>query len=134
MSVLRSMLVVGLVTLSLMSGSAAGAPGRTPSPGSGKVQVVEVSTPTRADKARLQGLNLDLTEHGDQDSLEVVLYGEADARLLRDAGFSYTVRIADLAARDEENRRADAQYAAATAVSPLPSGRDSYRYLIDYET
>ncbi|MDP1821472.1 MAG: M14 family metallopeptidase [Acidimicrobiales bacterium] len=92
-----------------------------------------MSTPTRADKERLQQLGLDLTEHGDADSLEVVLYGEDDDRRLRDAGFTYTVRIGDLAARDAANRQADAQYAAATTASPLPSGRDSYRHLADYE-
>ncbi|HEY3261466.1 MAG TPA: M14 family metallopeptidase [Pseudonocardiaceae bacterium] len=90
-------------------------------------------TPTRADKARLQGLGLDLTEHGDADSVEVVLYGDADVRRLREAGFAYDVRIADLAARDAANRRADERYAAATLVSPLPSGHDSYRRLPDYE-
>jgi hypothetical protein len=129
----RWMLAVGLASL-LLAGTAEGAPVRPPSEGSGKVQVVEVSTPTRADKVRLQGLGLDLTEHGDADSVDVVLYGEPDVRRLRDAGFTYTVRIADLAARDQQNRRADERYAAITAVSPLPSGRDSYRYLSDYET
>ena len=133
MSPLRWMLAVGLAGL-LVAGRADGAPVRPPSEGSGKVQVVEVSTPGRADKARLQGLGLDLTEHGDADSVDVVLYGDADVRRLREAGFSYTVRIADLAARDEQNRLADERYAAVTAVSPLPSGRDSYRYLSDYET
>ena len=132
MSPRRWILAVGLAGL-LVAGRAEGAPVRPPSEGSGKAQVVEVSTPTRADKARLQGLGLDLTEHGDADSVDVVLYGEADARRLREAGFSYTVRIADLAARDEQNRLADQRYAATTAVSPLPSGRDSYRYLRDYE-
>src|SRR5687767_5739494 len=119
MSPLRWILAVGLAGL-LLAGRADGAPVRAPSEGSGKVQVVEVSTPTRADKARLQGLGLDVTEHGDADSVDVVLYGEADVRRLREAGFSYTVRIADLAARDEQNRLADERYAAATAVSPLP--------------
>ena len=133
MSPLRTIFAVGLAGL-LLAGRAEGAPVRPPSEGSGKAQVVEVSTPTRADKARLQGLGLDLTEHGDADSVDVVLYGEADARRLREAGFTYTVRIADLAARDEQNRLADERYAAATAVSPLPSGRDSYRHLSDYES
>jgi hypothetical protein len=96
-------------------------------------QVVDVHTPTRADRARLQGLGLDLTEHGDADSVEVVLYGDSDVRRLRGAGFTYDVRIADLAVLDDANRRADERYAAATVLSPLPSGRDSYRRLPDYE-
>ena len=128
-----SALALGVVTLLLVSGRADGAAGPAPAPDRGPTQVVEVLTRARADKARLQGLGLDLTEHGDESSVEVVLYGDADAQRLRDAGFRYTVRIADLAARDAQNRLADERYAAATAISPLPSGRDSYRYLADYE-
>ena len=98
----------------------------------GKVQVVDVRTATRADKTRLQALDLDLTEHGDGNSLEVVLYGKADARKLRAAGFTYTVQIADLVARTRANRRQDRAFARA-AGSDLPSGRDTYRRLPDYD-
>ncbi|MGL5829029.1 MAG: M14 family zinc carboxypeptidase, partial [Angustibacter sp.] len=97
------------------------------------VQVVRVATPTRADKRRLQGLGLDLTEHGDAKSLEVVLSTAADAETLKRANFTYTVKIADLAAKSAANRRADATYAAKTKYSQLPSGRTSYRRLFDYE-
>ena len=89
----------------------------------GKTQIVEVATRTREAKERLQGLGLDLTEHGDADSLEVVLHGDADAATLRGAGFTYDVRIADLAAHTAANRAADAQYAAQVQESELPSGR-----------
>jgi Zinc carboxypeptidase len=98
-----------------------------------RVQVVEVSTPSNAAKNRLQRLGLDLTEHGDRNSLEVVLHDAEDARRLRAAGFSYRVRIADLAAQTERDREADARYAAETPRSDLPSGRTSYRTLDDYE-
>src|SRR5688572_15491170 len=105
MGVRRAVAVAaGLIAFLGASATAGGAPSRPPSTGTARTQVVDVSTPTRADKARLQGLGLDLTEHGDEDSLEVVLYGDADAQRLRDAGFTYTVRIADLAARDKANR------------------------------
>ena len=106
-----------------------------PATTSGPTQVVDVSTPTRADKERLQRLGLDLTEHGDADSIEVVLYGEADAAVLRRNKFRYTVKIANLAARNEANRRADRRYRVRTAQtgSALPSGRTSYRVLADYE-
>ena len=110
--------------------------GLSASPVQGAVQVVDVSTPTRADKRRLQTLGLDLTEHGDADSIEVVLYGNEDAQTLRDAKFRYSVRIADLDARVEANRRADRRFAARAAQnggSRLPSGRTSYRRLPDYE-
>jgi hypothetical protein len=98
-----------------------------------RVQVVSVSTPTRADKRRLQSLGLDLTEHGTAGSLDVIIHGAGDARKLRDAGLRYTVKIADLAARTEANRQADVRYDAATTASALPSGRTAYRRLFDYE-
>src|SRR5918997_1697899 len=79
----------------------------------GRFKVVDVLTPKRADKARLQALGLDLTEHGDANSLEVVLHGRADERALREAGFRYTVRIADLAARTRRNRARDVTHARA---------------------
>jgi hypothetical protein len=79
----------------------------TPRSSSEPVQVVEVSTPNRSAKRRLQGLGLDLTEHGDADSLEVVLYGEDDARKLSSRKFRYRVRIADLGARVRANRAAN---------------------------
>jgi hypothetical protein len=99
----------------------------------GKLQVVQVATGTRAEKERLQTLGLDLTEHGGAKSLEVILHGRADTRKLRRAGFRYTLRIADLAAHTRRNQRRDVAHARATAVSGLPSGRDSYRRLPDYD-
>jgi murein tripeptide amidase MpaA len=99
----------------------------------GPAQVVEVATPKRADKTRLQRLGLDLTEHGDADSVEVLLHGTADARKLKAAGFRYSVEIADLQARSAANRRADRRYAAAVATSSLPSGRTFYRRLFEYQ-
>ena len=99
----------------------------------GALQVVDVVTGTRADKELLQTLGLDLTEHGDAKSLEVVLHGRADARRLKRAGFRYTVRIADLAAHTRRNQRLDARHARARSASRLPSRRDSYRRLPDYD-
>jgi Zinc carboxypeptidase len=100
----------------------------------GLTQIVSVSTPTRADKRRLQALGLDLTESGDANSIEVVLYGEQDARKLQAAKFRYTVRVANLAKRVAAQRRADRRYSTAQAGgSPLPSGRTTYRHLADYE-
>ena len=91
-----------------------------------------VDTPTRADKRRLQRLGLDLTEHAGHDYVEVVLHNGVDLNRLLGSGLGYDVRIADLNRREAANNRANAAYAAATAASPLPSGRDSYRTLADY--
>src|SRR5680860_1719617 len=95
-------------------------------------QLITVDTPTRADKARLQRLGLDLTEHAGHDYVEVVLHTGADLNSLVGSGLGYDVRIANLTQREAENNRANAAYAAATVLSPLPSGRDSYRTLASY--
>jgi Zinc carboxypeptidase len=99
----------------------------------GKVRVVDVITRTQADKQRLQALGLDLTEHGDANSVEVVLHGRRDTRTLRRAGFRYRVRIADLVARTRRNQAKDRRFARLAATSALPSGRDTYRHLADYD-
>jgi hypothetical protein len=95
-------------------------------------QLVTVDTPTRADKALLQTLGLDLTEHAGHDYVEVVLHNLADLGLLRNSGLGFDVRIADMTRRTAEINAANEAYAAATLESPLPSGRDSYRTLADY--
>src|SRR5687768_15104506 len=95
-------------------------------------RLVTVDTPTRAHKQRLQRLGLDLTEHAGHDYVEVVLHNGVDLNRLVDSGLEYDVRIADLNKREAANNRANAAYAAATLASPLPSGRDSYRTLADY--
>ena len=95
-------------------------------------QVVTVDTPTRADKRELQSLGLDLTEHAGHDYIEVVLHNAADLAALVDAGFTYDVRIADLVRREARNNEINKRFAATTVRSSLPSGRDSYRMLADY--
>jgi len=95
-------------------------------------QLVAVDTPARADKDRLQQLGLDLTEHAGHDYVEVVLHTPGDVAALRDSDFTYDVRIANMLEREAENNQANAAYAAATLESPLPSGRDAYRTLDDY--
>jgi hypothetical protein len=98
----------------------------------GKVQIVDVDTATSKDKRQLQALGLDLTEHGDATSVEVVLHGTADERKLRAAGFTFDVRIADLEARSKANTSADAKFAASNPKTQLPSGSNAYRHLADY--
>jgi hypothetical protein len=94
-----------------------------------KAQLVDVSTPTRPHKDLLNRIGVDVTEHGDADSLGVVLYGKADEQLLRENGFTWKVEIPNLMANDAADRLEDAKFAAATRRSALPSGRDDYRNL-----
>ena len=98
------------------------------------VSVVEVDAADPGAKIRLQELGLDLTEHGTATTVEVVLHGKADADALSRAGFTYRTEIADLAAKGKANRKADEQFAAVTPRTALPSGRNAYRRLGDYET
>jgi hypothetical protein len=95
-------------------------------------RLVTVDTPTRADKSRLQALGLDLTEHAGHDYVEVVLHTPADVEALRAAGFTWEVRIADLLRREAEINRLDDLFAASRLRTALPSGRDAYRSLADY--
>ena len=99
----------------------------------GPIQLVRVSTPTPQDKHRLTTTGLDLTEHGGPGFVEAVLYDQQDAAALRAAGFKWSVRIADLRTLELRNGRRNRAYAAATARSGLPSGRDTYRRLADYD-
>ena len=101
--------------------------------GGGTASVVSVRTPGRADKTRLQGLGLDLTEHATATTVDVVTHGEQDLRRLREAGFTWDVVVPDLAERAQAAREDDASYAATAGRSDLPSGRTSYRRLADYE-
>ena len=137
--------VAGVATvLALSTTLAVGTATATESPGdqaerriasaasSDKVQLVHVTAATRAERNRLAALGLDLTEHGDTSGLDVVLHGAEDARILRQAGFDWRVKVADMAAQARANAKKDRQYAAEVAKSPLPSGRTSYRHLQDY--
>ena len=96
-------------------------------------QLVTVRAETQALRSRVADSGLDVTEHAGDDFVEVVLHTPADLDLLESLGLGYDVRIPDLAARSEEIRAENAAYAAATAASPLPSGRTTYRTLPDYE-
>ena len=97
-------------------------------------RLVTVDVAGREDKARLQSLGLDLTEHAGHDYVEVVVHTAADLRSLVDNKFDYDVRIPDLIERDLQIRELDRAYAARVGTSPLPSGRTGYRTLADYNS
>jgi hypothetical protein len=98
-------------------------------------QLVDVITPTKEQKQRLLALGLDMTEHGGEESLGVVLHGTGDEAALRKAGLRWTVKVDDLVAQDAAARSSERRAAARTAgarASALPSGRETYRTLADY--
>lgn len=96
------------------------------------LSLLDVATPTRAAKARLQELDLDLTESGDASHVRVLAHGDRDLRALTEAGLTYTVAVPDVAAADAANRAVDAR-AAEGPPSELPSGATAYRRLFDYQ-
>jgi len=121
-----SLLVVG-VTFALLA-TTAGATHSENIP----VQLVRVNVPSQGDLDRLTNSGLDLTEHAGPGYVEAVLHSTADADRLRALGFTWVVTIPDLGLREKQNNELNAAYAASTSVSPLPSGRDTYRTLADY--
>jgi murein tripeptide amidase MpaA len=84
----------------------------------------------QADIKRLVALDIDLNEVARGNRIDAVLHGPADAQRLREAGFSFTTRVADLAAYDRQALREPAR---GQARSGLPSGRDGYRLPEDYQ-
>ena len=131
------MMVVALATVAAMALSLAPAVS-APVPASPydtfAPQLITVHTPTRADKDHLNALGLDLTEHAGHNYIEVVLHSAAEEALLRSEGFTWDVRIGDLLARQLERIELDQQFAAANAVTDMPSGRNAYRVLSDFGT
>ena len=68
-------------------------------------------------------MGLDLTEHGGEGYVEVVLHGEQDAQALREAKFAYMTEIADLGAQSLRDRPAEQRRARpAPQAAALPSG------------
>ena len=121
-------LAVGAGTLGQPSPGAA----EPPAPAEFRPQLVTVDVDGPADKARLQAMGLDLTEHAGHDYVEVVLHDVTELDKILAAGLTFDVRIPDLLEREAERQAIDAAYAARVKRSPLPSGRTGYRTLADY--
>ena len=134
---MRRLLPTGLATALVAAAALALVPSAPASsvddPATGVLSLVEVHTSTRAERQLVADLGLDLTEHGGDDHVGVVLHGSDDADLLRAHGLTWSVVIPDLVARERERAIADAAYAAAADSPTMPSGRRAYRDLADYE-
>jgi hypothetical protein len=104
-----------------------------PPAGNFKPSIVAVSTPNQKRKSQLQTLGLDLTEHGGPGFVAVVLRSERDARVLRKNQFVFKTLVADLVGETLADRASERRWARSVARSSLPSRRDTYRTLADYE-
>ncbi|MCW3011482.1 MAG: hypothetical protein JWO90_1886 [Solirubrobacterales bacterium] len=107
-------------------------------------QLVDVLAPTQAERTRVAGLGLDLTEHAGRDSVGVVLHDADDRAALTRAGLRWKVVVPDLVAQDVAARREERAATAARAAAgervtngaravPITE-RTTYRTLADYET
>ena len=104
------------------------------SAGPRKVQILSVKTPTQADRNRLMALGMDDTHSHTDDTLDIVVSDPEDYVKLAEAGFEWTVEVADLVAVDRRRAQLDREYASKTKRSAFPSGRTEYRHLPDYES
>jgi len=94
--------------------------------------LANVKVTSAAEEAQLQDLGLDLTEHGGDDYIAVVLHGDEDREALEKAGLDYEIEVGNLDRQSARQRSIDADFAAETQRSSLPSGSDTYRRLADY--
>ncbi|HEX8745343.1 MAG TPA: M14 family zinc carboxypeptidase [Thermoleophilaceae bacterium] len=82
---------------------------------------------------QLEATGLDVAHDVGAGGATVVLYSAAERARLIAAGFTFVTVVEDLRGQDLARVRADQAYAARVAASPLPSGRDGYRVLADYQ-
>jgi murein tripeptide amidase MpaA len=95
--------------------------------------LVEVDARTPFEFYRLRSLGLDLTDHTDGRGQDAILHSPADARKLTEAGFTYRVKIPDLAAQDAADRAEEQRFARLGRRAATPGGRTSYRTYADYQ-
>jgi hypothetical protein len=100
-----------------------------------KLQLVSIPFRTTKQVDRMAKAGIDLNETAKGKSIDAVLHGPADVALLRRLGMRYRVRVPDLAAYDSRQASGptDPVTDAVRGPSGLPSGRQSYRHLVDYE-
>jgi murein tripeptide amidase MpaA len=102
-------------------------------PSAETAQLVEIATDSQSDLRAIRALGIDTTDHHDGTGQEAILYGADDGEKLRNAGFTWTVKIADLAAQDAKDRASERAFARSGARAATPSGRTTYRDLEDYQ-
>ncbi len=108
-------------------------------PAAASPQLVSVAYKSSADLEKISGLGLDLTHNVRNGRADVIVAGDAQRKLLTDAGFDdVQTKIADLADHFRRSQAADAEYSmraskGGSSVPVPPSGRTTYRVLTDYQ-
>ncbi|MDQ5808920.1 MAG: hypothetical protein M3320_09610, partial [Actinomycetota bacterium] len=97
-----------------------------------KVRMANVQVRDKTQESILTSGDFDLTEHGGDGFLQVVLYGDDDVRRLEKTGLGFTIVEDDLMKRDWQARRGE-RAAAAAVETGMPSGRTTYRRLPEIE-
>ena len=105
-----------------------------PRPAPARQSLVRTAPLSRSLAARLTALGFDFDESTYADHTELLVPSAGKLAALRRLGVRYRVTTPDLAAYDRRMLAADSARAAANASSGLPTGRDTYRYLSDYQS
>jgi hypothetical protein len=105
----------------------------TPPSSSGLASLVRVKVRDQADPARLEAMGFDVTHNQMVGQADVIVHGNRQLDLLRNTGLKLSTLIPDLTQDSARARAADMSVAAAGTPSPLPTGRNTYRVLTDYQ-
>ena len=98
----------------------------------GTASLVRVDVASEEAFERLEALQLNVT-HEVQEGHADVIIGPGDAAKLRQAGFTFRTRYADLGAKFLRDRRSEAAYARRVGGrSATPTGRTTYRTYEDF--
>jgi Zinc carboxypeptidase len=104
-----------------------------PTPGPAPALLRVQGTP--AQLSTLDSLGPDVTENRGLGWADVLVSGASQLALINRAGLKHTTRIANMQTQATQSQAADARYAASVnGVSPLPSGRTTYRTYDDIQT
>jgi hypothetical protein len=90
-------------------------------------------TVARQDLGKLEALGVDVTHSVRVGSVDALVSSTKQLQSVRSAGFKYRVLDANVLKSEARQAELSQKYAAATARSPLPTGRTEYRNLEDYE-
>ncbi|HEX2084497.1 MAG TPA: M14 family zinc carboxypeptidase [Solirubrobacteraceae bacterium] len=99
----------------------------------GVPKLVSVKFRDNEDLQRIDEAGLDLTHHIHHGEADVIVTGDKQFAALDALRLPYEIEIDDMNAHYARSRAADLRYARSQPRSPLPSGREDYRVLQDYQ-